>query len=98
MKSSRPGRICGTTVHGGLTLNGSGTPMLIGGAGCTGNSVVGNVEVENNVVPADAPYSASISDNTVGGNLDCQHDIPAATGIPGSNVVHISKQGECVRL
>ena len=39
-----------------------------------------------------------ISNNTINGNLQCQSDSPAASGIAGSNTVGGNKLGECDAL
>src|SRR5262249_54444826 len=41
-------RICGVTLAGPLTINGSTGPVLVGGAGCDPNTVIGPVRITDN--------------------------------------------------
>jgi hypothetical protein len=41
-------RICGTTITGPLTISGSTGPVLVGGAACDSNTIVGLVRVTDN--------------------------------------------------
>ena len=41
-------RICGATITGPLTISGSTGPVLVGGAGCDPNTIVGPVRVTDN--------------------------------------------------
>jgi hypothetical protein len=41
-------RVCGATITGPLTVTGSTGPVLVGGAGCDGNTVTGPVRVTDN--------------------------------------------------
>ena len=70
--------VCGATINGNSGQN-NGAPVTIGGPGCHGNQIGGNVQVQNNTMPAG--YSnppATIEDNMVHGNLRSQHNTPPA--------------------
>jgi hypothetical protein len=56
-------RICGATITGPLTITGSTGPVLLGGAGCDGNTVTGPVRVTENA------GGVEVSGNTVVGPL-----------------------------
>lgn len=82
-------QICGTTVQGNLLFQNDNTAFEIGGgagAGCAGNTILGNVQVNNNNAPA------TVVGNTIAGNLTCTGN----TSISGSkNTVSGQKQGQC---
>jgi hypothetical protein len=70
-------RVCGTEMPGGNILVQKFGPngfVLLGGAFCQnlggGNTVAkGNINVEDNVIGALAPFGLEIADNTIGHNL-----------------------------
>jgi hypothetical protein len=67
-------QVCGSNVKGSLTLQNSGAAVQIGsGSGCAGNSVGGNLLVQNNTA------ATTIDSNTVGGNLTDQNNTAATT-------------------
>ena len=87
-------QICDSVVTGNLQYQNSETPVEIGSGSptCTGNTIGGNVQFHNNSA------QGLISNNTINGNLQCQSDSPAASGIAGSNTVGGNKLGECDAL
>ena len=80
-------QICGANIHGNLQVNGNATAVMIGqGGACTGNTVLGNVQVQNNTAPI------TVIGNTVSGNLQCSGN----ASITGSgNTVSGHKQAQC---
>ncbi len=72
-------QVCGASVKGDLTFQNNGTAVLIGGPGCAGNAVGGNLTVQNNTA------STTIDTNKVGGNLADQNNT-AATVIDSNTV------------
>ncbi len=63
---SAPSQICGAKIEGNLKVNGNATAVMIGqGGACTGNTVLGNVHVEDNTAPV------TVIGNKVSGNLQC---------------------------
>jgi hypothetical protein len=95
--------LCGTTVHGTVTvaniptltkgqyaIGGSSSQRVSCGGFGDGNHVGGGVTVSSNNAPGD------IRSNTIGGNLTCLGNTPPPTG--GSNTVSGSKIGQCVGL
>jgi sugar lactone lactonase YvrE len=81
-----PNQICGTTVNGNLTFQGSATALLIGTTtpnSCAGNRVGGNLTVQNNSA------ATTIVGNSVGGNLIDQNNTAAtqvSNNIVGNNL------------
>jgi hypothetical protein len=76
-------QICNATVYGNLQIHNNGTAVQIGSASpslCTGNVIVGNLEVHNNT------GSTSMFGNTVSGNLD-DHNNTAPTQVFGNTVM-----------
>lgn len=100
-------QVCGVTVQGNLQFQNSGTAVAIGsGAGCAGNGVGGNLQVQNNTA------ATTIDSNTVSGNLTDQNNTAATqvyTNIitnslqcngnssisGGGNTANGGKQGQC---
>ena len=61
-----PDQVCGANIQGNLQLQKSGAAVLIGAVtGCAGNSVSGNLQVQNNTA------ATQVFNNKVGGNLEC---------------------------
>ena len=79
--SSATSQVCGTTINDHLTVQNSGTAMVIGGTdgACPGNTVQGNLGVASSTAPV------TVVGNTVANNLDVE-DNQANTVING-NVV-----------
>ena len=72
--SASTDEICGARIKGGLQFQNSGTGVLIGSAsGCAGNTVGGDLQVQNNTATVTIDY------NTVGGNLTDQSNSAATT-------------------
>jgi hypothetical protein len=73
-------QVCGTSVKGNLQFQDSGTATQIGaGGGCPGNTVSGDLTVQNNTA------STTVDSNTVGGNLTDQNNT-ALTQIDSNTV------------
>lgn len=87
-------QVCDSHITGNLQYQNSETPIEIGSGSptCTGNTIGGNIQFHNNSA------QGLISDNSINGNLQCQNDTPAASGIADSNTVVGQKQGECEGL
>jgi uncharacterized repeat protein (TIGR03803 family) len=79
--------ICGTSVKGDLQLLNNGTAVEIGSTAgaCPGNSVGGNLVVNNNTAPV------QVWDNTIVNNLQCQNN----TSISGGADTAKQLQGQC---
>ena len=90
--SAGPNVICGAQIGGNLQVQNDTSPTWIGKtATCTtGNTVKGNVQVQNNNV-AGGP-AATITGNTISGNLQCNNNSQAPVG---SGNTAKSKQGQC---
>lgn len=75
-------QVCGSSVHGDFQFHDNGTALLIGTAspGCAGNTVGGNLQVQNNTAPV------TVVNNMVGGDLTVQHNSAATT--VDNNTVH----------
>jgi phage tail protein X len=102
--------ICGLTVTGNFDLQNSGGPMQIGSAtpACPGNSVDGNMTIQNNTAAISAVNNqmtgnltvqgntgtVQVIGNNVGKNLDCSND----TSISGSGNTARQKQGQCTNF
>ena len=78
--------ICAAQVTHTLVWQSNAAPVTIGGPNCPGNAIGGNLEVQNNTMPAgyNGP-AATIENNTITGNLTVQHNTPAAT-VSGNTV------------
>ncbi len=82
----------------------SHSPWIIGDpSGCSrAVQMGGNLEFHNNVGSASASgypkASGLVSQNYIGGNLDCHDNAPPASGILGSNSVNGKSLGECSSL
>ena len=80
--SSSTNQVCGSSVSRDLLLQDSGAAALIGSAtGCAGNTVGGNLQVQNNAGPT------TIDSNVVGGNLLDQNN-PGATQVFTNTITH----------
>jgi hypothetical protein len=80
--SSSTNQVCGSSVSRNLLLQDSGAAALIGSAtGCAGNTVGGNLQVQNNAGPT------TIDSNVVGGNLLDQNN-PGATQVFTNTITH----------
>ena len=74
-----PSSICGTSIGGNLQLQRNVAQVSVGAPpSCRANVVNGNLEAQHNTSPT-AP-SISIDGNSVGGNLQCTGNTPAAVG------------------
>jgi probable HAF family extracellular repeat protein len=72
--------ICGTKIEGNLEVEGNAAAVMIGqGGACSGNTVHGNTQVQDNTA------AMSVIGNTVSGNLRVQ-DNTAATAVVGNTV------------
>lgn len=98
--------ICYSWIGGDVQIQGSSpaAPWIIGDpSGCNrAPQIGGDLALHDNAgsisVRGYPKASALISQNYIGGNLDCHNDRPPASGIPGSNSVHGKKLGECASL
>lgn len=98
--------LCYIWIGGDVQVQGSSpnSPWIIGDpSGCNqAVQIVGNLEFHNNSgsisVPGYAKASGLISQNYIGGNLDCYNNIPPARGITLSNSVRRKRLGECSGL
>ncbi len=104
---STQNQICGTTIHGDLQFQSNGTAVLIGAgtASCAGNTIGGNLTVQNNTGATTVVGNTitgnlqdhnntgptQVSDNLIGNNLQCQNN----TSITGGGNTAASKQGQC---
>ena len=82
--SSAQSQVCGTSVQNDFTFQNSGSPVLIGAAApasCAGNSIGGNLTVQNNSA------ATTVDGNTVTGNLTDQGNT-APTQVFGNVVTH----------
>ena len=80
--SSAQNQICGSTIQGDLEFQNNRTAVLIGAsapATCAGNTINGNVAIQNN------PATVSVVGNTVGNSLTVQND-SAVTIVVGNHV------------
>lgn len=70
-----------------MTLAGNAAPVTLGqGGACAGNTVLGNIRVENNTA------ATTVIGNQLSGNLQCSGN----TSITGSgNTAQGHKQGQC---
>ena len=98
--------LCYIWIGGAVQIQGSSSdsPWVIGDPSACSRAVQigGNLEFHNNAgsisVPGYPKASGLISQNYIGGNLNCQNDTPPASGIPLSNTVRGAKLGECSGL
>jgi hypothetical protein len=98
--------LCYIWIGGDVEIQGSSSdsPWVIGDpSGCSrAVQIGGNLEFHNNAgsisVQGYPKASALISQNYIGGNLDCHNDTPPASGIPRSNSVRGKTLGECSAL
>lgn len=98
--------LCYVWIGGDVKIeqSSSHSPWVIGDpSGCNRAAQIGgNLEFRNNAgsisVPGYPKASGLISQNYIGGNLDCHNDTPPASGIPGSNSIRGKKLGECSGL
>src|ERR1700722_15378537 len=76
---SASNQVCGTTVHGDLQLQNSGTAVVIGNpASCAGNTVGGNLQVQNNTA------ATTLDGNIVTGNLQDNNNTAPTQGFNNS--------------
>jgi hypothetical protein len=90
---AQKGTVCGTQVKGNLQVQSNAIPLEIGGSSCGGDTVSGNLQVNNNSGITDVSF------NTVSGNLQCQGNTNTAT-VPFTSVKNTVKgnvQGQCSR-
>jgi hypothetical protein len=80
------GTVCGTRVKGNLLVQNNASPLQIGGSICGGDTISGNLEIDNNRATTD------VSDNTIAGNLQCQNNTDLTSA---SNTVRGQAQGQC---
>ena len=82
--------LCGSTIRGDLQFEDNGRFILIGAGLCAGfgggSTVDGNVQIEKNT------GGATIAGNTIGGDLQCKDNMPAAID---SGQVSIGGNDEC---
>jgi hypothetical protein len=100
-------QICDASVHGNLQFHNNGTAVEIGSLSqsCLGNTVGGNVEVQNNTGSAaildnvilgnlqdnNNTAPTQVFDNFVEQNLQCQNN----SAISGGDNLAKQKQGQC---
>jgi hypothetical protein len=80
--------VCGSSIAG-VTINGNAGPVIVGDAGCAGNSIGSNVTLNSN------RGGVTFGGNTVGGSLQCSGNSPVATNGGRPNTVRGSRTGEC---
>ena len=68
-------RICGATITGPLTISGSTGPVLVGGAGCDPNTIVGPVRVTDNTGGVEVSGNHVIGPLRVTGNSAPVHAV-----------------------
>ena len=79
-------QICATSIGGTLQWQTNAAPVTIGGPGCAGNLVGGNLQVRTNTMPSGYTNpAATIENNTVRGNLQTQANTPTAV-VSGNTV------------
>jgi hypothetical protein len=104
-------QVCDTQILGNLQYQNDGTAVQIGSASptCTGNTIGGNLQVQNNTADTTIDDNTvkgnlqvngdsgttDVSANAVGGNLQCQNNNPSPTSTYGSNTVKGNAQGQC---
>jgi hypothetical protein len=79
--------ICGANVHGNLQYHDARAGAFIGSssAGCPGNTIGGNLQVNNNTAPM------QVFSNAVGNDLQCGGN----SSITGRGNTAKHKQGQC---
>jgi hypothetical protein len=85
--SSSQNKICGVTVKQ-LQIQGNAVAIALGSGdgSCAGNTINGNLQIDNNTAPI------SVFQNVIDGNLQCSGNT-AISG--GGNTVTKQKQGQC---
>lgn len=81
--------ICNTTVHGNLTVNGSGRSAPWNLGLCGGNTVSGNAVITGNTASG-----ATVTGSSIGGNLICAGDGGITTS---RNTVKGRTEGQCAK-
>ncbi|HEV7137196.1 MAG TPA: DUF5666 domain-containing protein [Steroidobacteraceae bacterium] len=82
-------QICGAAIDRNLQYQNNGAAVTIGGdSGCAGNTIGGNLQINDNSAPA------VILDNAVSGNLQCENDASVSGGGNSAR----KKQGQCASL
>jgi subtilisin-like proprotein convertase family protein len=87
LTANNPGtvRVCGSTVDVNTMITGATGFVQIGGAGCTGNTLKGNLTLSGNKA------GLRVADNTVGGNVSITNNKASgndpAVGGPAGNIV-----------
>ena len=100
-------QVCDSRINGNVQFQNNGTAVQIGSAfpACTGNTIGGNLEVQNNTGETrifdntvkgnlhdqDNTGSTQVFVNTIGGNLQCDND----ASITGGKNLAGNKQGQC---
>lgn len=107
--SAAQNQICGSSVHGNLVFQNSGTALLIGASSsCPGNTVGNDLTVQNNtaatsiigntvtgnLVDQGNTAPTQVFNNIVGNNLQCASN----TSISGGGNTAKSKQGQCTNF
>ena len=84
---SAPSQVCGANINGNLQVDGNAATVMVGqGGACSGNTVLGNVQIENNTA------AMTVIGNKISGNLQCSGN----SSITGSgNTASGHKQGQC---
>ena len=93
--------LCYIWVGGAVQIQGSssdspwviGDPVLAAGQSKSAGTWSSTTTAGSMSVPGYPKASGLISQNYIGGNLDCQNDTPPASGIPHSNTVRGKKLG-----
>jgi len=79
-------RICGATITGPLTITGSTGPVLVGGAGCAANTILGPVRVSGNAGGVEVAGNTVVGPLGVTGNAAPVH--VAGNAVTGPVTVH----------
>ncbi len=94
---SSPNTVCSSTIGGNMTVRGNYTQSIVGDpSACgadAGNQITGNLRLVSNT--ADGSPAVLVSDNTVGGNLQCRNNRGPAFSLAGTNEVSGKSRGEC---
>jgi len=87
LAGSAPSQVCGSQVNGNLVLQNTGSSVQVGSVSgsCWGNSIVHDVQIQNNT------GSIQVVGNAVGGNLQCQSN---SSLLEGPNAAP-NQQGQC---
>ncbi|MFJ2297068.1 ParB/Srx family N-terminal domain-containing protein [Streptomyces sp. NPDC087894] len=84
--------LCGTTVHGPVSVTSTTGLVRVGGTGCTSNAISGPVSLTANT------GGVQVSGNAIAGPLACAANQPAPVDADKPNTVHALRSGQCAAL